>query len=66
MIIAFVNDAQDQNKEESMKRTFTCLILLFLAPLPAYAAVPVPEPGILPMLVVGGVVGLALYLKRRK
>lgn len=49
-----------------MKRAFACAALLLLAPLPAFAAVPVPEPGVLPLLAMGGVVGVALYLTRRK
>ena len=40
--------------------------LLLLAPMPAAAVVPVPEPGILPLLTVGGIIMLAVYLKRRK
>lgn len=49
-----------------MKQAFTIATLLFLMPMSASANDPIPEPGILPLLAMGGVIGLAFYLKKRK
>jgi len=49
-----------------MNRALTSAILLFLLPFSASAIMPIPEPGVLPLLTVGGVVGLAMYIGRRK
>ncbi len=49
-----------------MKQIFTIATLLFLMPTSASAEVPIPEPGIMPLLAIGGVIGLAFYLKKRK
>jgi len=49
----------------------TCTVLWLLAASHAKALIPeepaqIPAPETLPLLLVGGAVGLALYLKRRK
>ncbi|MGB5306793.1 MAG: PEP-CTERM sorting domain-containing protein [Gammaproteobacteria bacterium] len=49
-----------------MKQIIAIFTVLLLAPMPAAAVVPIPEPGMLPLLTVGGLVALAIYLKRRK
>ncbi|MGB5306795.1 MAG: PEP-CTERM sorting domain-containing protein [Gammaproteobacteria bacterium] len=49
-----------------MKRLFLFAGLMLLIPQQASANIPIPEPGILPLLAVGGIVGLVAYLKRRK
>ena len=49
-----------------MKHAFTIATLMFLFPMSASANISVPEPGILPLLALGGVIWLAFYLKKRK
>jgi len=49
-----------------MKQALTITTLLFLIPMPALAIEPIPEPGIMPLLALGGVIGLAFYFKKRK
>jgi hypothetical protein len=51
-----------------MKHAFTIATLMFLFPMSASAniPIPVPEPGILPLLAIGGVIWLAFNLKKRK
>ncbi len=49
-----------------MKQIFTIATLLFLMPMSASAEAPIPEPGIMPLLAMGGIIGLAFYLKKRK
>jgi len=49
-----------------MKQALTIATLMFLYPMSASANAPIPEPGIMPLLAMGGVIGLAFYLKKRK
>ena len=49
-----------------MKQAFTIATLMFLIPMSASAALPIPEPDIMPLLAMGGVIGLAFYLRKRK
>jgi hypothetical protein len=53
-------------KEKEMKRALASAVLLFSLPFSAYAVILVPEPEILPLLIVGAVVGLAMSIGRRK
>lgn len=54
-----------------MKMRFTTVVLSLLTTTAAWAIIPgepnqLPAPEMLPLFVIGGVIGLALYLKRRK
>jgi len=49
-----------------MKQAFTIATFMLLIPMSASANQPIPEPGIMPLLAMGGVIGLAFYLKNRK
>jgi hypothetical protein len=50
-----------------MKYAFMILSLLLCMPMSAWAgSVTVPEPGVLPLLAIGGVVAVAIKLMKRK
>jgi PEP-CTERM motif len=40
-------------------------LMLTLAALPAWAGTPVPEPGVLPLLAIGAVGGIVLWVRNR-
>ena len=52
-----------------MKYASQITAVVLLTPLSAYAQMaptPIPEPGVLPLLAVGAVIGIIMSLKKRK
>ena len=49
-------------------RSLAGLLALLLAPLPAFAGpgLPLPEPGVLALLAIGGVAGVAIAMRNRR
>ena len=49
-------------------RSVVGLLALLLAPIPAFAGpgLPLPEPGVLGLLAIGGVAGVAIAIRNRR